>query len=87
MDELGNVVNVDVVLAEQRMVEGDGDAAVGVFDIEDDSVAADFTPMADDANPVLAARHDAGEVNGSDLEVPGDGNCLLGDRRRQGCRG
>ena len=57
MDELGNIVNIDVVLAEQRMLVGNGDAAVGVFDIEDDSVAADFPPMLNDANAVPAAGH------------------------------
>ena len=35
VDELGDVVNVDVVLADERVLEGDGDAAVGVFDVED----------------------------------------------------
>src|SRR6266567_291007 len=74
-------MDVDLVLAEQRVVEGDGDAAVGVFDIEDDRVAADFAPVADDAESVIAGGHDAGQVDGADFEVFGDGNGLLGDGR------
>ena len=79
--ELGHVVNVDVVLAEQRVLEGNGHAAVGVFDVEDNSVAADFTPVLDDAESVVAGRHDAGQVDGADFKVFGDRNGLLGDRR------
>ncbi len=76
-----DVVDVDFVLAEQRVLEGDGDAAVGVFDIEDHGVAADFTPMLDDAESVIAAGHDAGEVDGADFEILGNRDGLLGDGR------
>src|SRR5712675_3594327 len=69
------------MLAKQRVIEGDGDAAVGVFDVEDDGVAADFAPVLDDAESVIAGGHDAGQVDGADFEVFGNGNGLLGDRR------
>ena len=78
--ELGHVVDVDLVLAEQRVLEGNVDAAVGVLDVEDDGVAADFAPVLDDAEAVIAGGHDSGEVNGADFEVPGNGDCFLGDR-------
>ena len=74
-------------LAEQRVLEGNGDAAVGVFDVEDYGVATDFAPVADDAESVIAGGHDAGQVDGADFEVFGDGNGLLGDRARRGFRG
>ena len=48
MHELRHVVDVNLVLAEQRMLEGNVDAAVGVLDIEDDGIAADFAPVLDD---------------------------------------
>jgi len=51
------------------MVEGDVDDAVAILDVEDDRVAADFPPMADDARSMIAARHHAGQVNGADLEI------------------
>ncbi len=69
------------MLAEQRVLEGDGDAAVGIFDVEDDRVAADFAPMLDDAESVIAGGHDAGQVDGADFEVFGDGNGFFGDGR------
>src|SRR5580658_1756018 len=51
------------------MVEGDVDYAVAVLDIEDDGVAADLAPVADDALAVFAASHDSGEINGADFEI------------------
>lgn len=83
VNELGQVVNVDLVLAEQRMLEGNVDAAVGVFDVEDYGVAADFAPVADDAESVVAGCHDAGEVDGADLKISGDGNRFFDDGRGQ----
>ena len=50
------------------MVEGDVDDAIAILDIEDDGVAADLAPVADDALAVLAAGHDSGEINGADFE-------------------
>ena len=79
LNELRHVVDVDLVLAEQRVLEGNVDAAVGVLDIEDDGIAANFAPMLDDAKSVIAGRHDSGEVNGADFEVLGNGNRFFGD--------
>src|SRR5580693_5806458 len=83
VDELGQVVDVDLVLAEQRMLEGNGHAAVGILDVEDYGVAADFAPVADDAESVIAGRHYAGEVDGADLKIAGNGNRFLDDGRGQ----
>ena len=58
------------------MLEGNVDAAVGVFDVEDHGVAADFAPAANDAESVVAGGHDAGEVDGADFEIFGDGDGL-----------
>src|SRR5580658_8218820 len=81
VDELGQVVDVDLVLAEQRMLEGNGHAAVGIFNVEDYGVAADFAPVADDAESVVAGGHDAGQVDGAGLEIFGDRDGFFGDRR------
>src|SRR5580704_10391930 len=86
VNELGHIVNVDVVLAGQRMLVRDGDAAVRVFDVEYDRVATDFAPVADDAEPVIAAGHDAGQVDGADFEVSGNGDGLFGDGRGKNSR-
>src|ERR1700683_100014 len=79
VDELRQVVNVDLVLAEQRMLEGNGHAAVGIFDIEDHGVAAYFAPVADDAESVIAGGHNAGEVDGADFKIFGNGNGFFDD--------
>ena len=63
------------------MLEGNVDAAVGVLDVEDDGVAADFAPVADDAESVVAGGHDAGEVDGADFKIFGDGNGFFDDGR------
>src|SRR6266851_1370190 len=80
-DELRDVVNVDLMRAQKRMLEGDGNAAVGVFDVEDDGIASHFAPVADNAKSVIAGGHDAGQVDGTDFEVFGDGDGLLDDGR------
>src|SRR5271156_421419 len=81
--ELGNVVNINFVLAEQRVLEGNVDAAIGIFDIEDYGVASDFAPVADDAESVIAGGHYSGEVDGADFEISGDGNRFFDDGRGQ----
>src|ERR1700680_830429 len=81
VDELRDVVNVDLMLAQQRMLEGDGDAAVGVFDVEDDRVASYFAPVTDNAKSVIAGGHDAGQVHGAAFEVFSHGDGLLDDGR------
>src|ERR1700683_5300231 len=80
VDELGQVVNVDLVFAEQRMLEGNGYAAVAVFDVEDYGVASYFAPVADDADAVVAGGHDSGEIDGADFEVFGNWDGLFLDR-------
>src|SRR6266853_4170807 len=80
-DELGDVVNVDLMLAQKRMLEGDGNAAVGVFDVEHDGITSHFAPVADNEKSVIAGGHDAGQVDGADFEVFGDGDGLLDDGR------
>src|SRR5271169_36081 len=79
--ELRQIVNVDLMLAEQRMFEGNVHAAVGVFDVEDYGVAADFAPVADDAESVVTGRHDAGQVDGADFKIFGHRNGFLDDGR------
>ncbi len=79
MHELRQVVNVDLMLAEQRMLEGDIHAAVGILNVEDDGIAANFAPVADDAKSMVAGSHDAGEINRPDFEVFGDRNGLFYD--------
>src|ERR1035437_1182900 len=69
VDELGQVGNIVALSAGQRVVEGDVDDAVAILDVEDDRVAADFAPVADDAQPMIAARHHPGQVNGADFEI------------------
>src|SRR5215471_4301437 len=61
------------------MVERDGDAAVGIFNVENDRVAAYFTPVLDDADAVVAARHESREIDRADFEILGDRDGLLGD--------
>ena len=80
------IVKVNVVLAEQRVFEGNVDAAVGVLDVEDDGVAPDFAPVTDDAESVVAARHDAGQIDGADFKISGDRNRLLDNRRGKNSR-
>ena len=83
VDELWQVVNIDLVLAEQRMLERNIHAAVGIFNVEDNGVASDLAPVADDADPMVAGGHDAGEIDGADFKIFGDGDGVLDDRRRQ----
>src|ERR1035438_4575285 len=66
VNELGQVGNIVALPAGQRVVEGDVDDAVAILDVEDDRVAADFAPMADDAQSMIAARHHPGQVNRSE---------------------
>src|ERR1700722_1103927 len=80
-DELGNVVNINFVLAEQRMLEGNVNAAVGILDVKDYGVTADLAPVADDAESVVAGGHYSGEVDGADFEISGNGDGFFGDGR------
>jgi hypothetical protein len=64
----------------ERVLERDVDGSVTVFDVEDDGVAAELPPVLDDAQAVDAAGHDAGQVDGPDLEIRGDMVRLVGGR-------
>ena len=74
VDQLGNIVDVNLVLSEERVVEMDIDATIGILDIEDDGIAANFAPMADDSKSMIAGRHDSGQVDGAHLEILGNGD-------------
>ena len=80
IDQLRHVMDVYLVLPEQGVLEGNIDAAVGVLDIEDDGIAANFAPMLDDAESVIAGSHYASQVNGADLKILGNGDRLCGNR-------
>src|ERR1700733_11019825 len=81
VDKLGQVVDIDLVFVEQRMLEGDVYVAVAIFDIEDDGVAAYFAPVTDDADSVVAGGHDTSEVDGADFKVFGDRNRFFDNGR------
>ena len=63
VNKLRQIGNIVALSGGEGVVEGDVDDAVAIFDIEDDGVATDFLPMADDAQSVIAAGHDSGEIN------------------------
>ena len=73
-------MNVNFVAAEERVLEGNIYRSIGVFYIEDHSVAAGFTPALDDFDAVVASCHQAGQVDGADFKVFGNGDGLLGYR-------
>src|SRR5258708_21338113 len=63
------------------MVEGDVDNTVAILDVKDHGVAADFTPMADNAHSMIAARHYPGQINGANFEISCNWDGLLYNRR------
>ena len=67
--ELRQVGDHRPVSRRQRLMEGDVDHAVRIFHVEDHGVAPRRPPLPDDAQAVLAARHQAGQVDGPHLEV------------------
>ncbi len=69
MNELRQVGNVMTLSAGERVVEGDVDDAVAILDVEDDRVAADLAPVADDAHSMIAARHHSGQVNRAHFKI------------------
>src|SRR5579862_1811233 len=83
VNELGQVVNINLMLAEQRVFEWNGHASVGILDIENDSIAADLAPVPNDAQSVIAGSHDPGEINGAHFKIPRHGDALFRDRYRQ----
>ena len=69
VNELGQIVEVRCVSSQQRMIEGNGHAAVAVLDIEHHGVAAHFAPVADDANAMVAGRHESSEIDGPHFKI------------------
>src|SRR5260370_5391584 len=68
-NELGQVGNIVALSGSEGVVEGDVDDAVAILNIEYDRVAASFAPRAEDAHPMIAARHHSSQVNGADFEI------------------
>ena len=62
------------------MVKGNAQASVAILDVKNDRVAANFTPMADYAHSMVAARHDPGQINSADFEIPCNWDSLLYNR-------
>src|ERR1700737_3106151 len=80
VDQLRDIVDVDLMLAQQQVLEWNVYAAVAVLNVEHYRVAAYLPPVADDAESVVAGGHDAGQVDGADFKVFGDRNRLFDDR-------
>src|SRR4029077_494131 len=78
-----DIVNVNVLPSRQRVIECDIHAAVAVLDVEYHGVSAHFAPMLDDADTVVAAGHDARQVDGPYFKVLRYGDGFLDDRRLQ----
>src|SRR6202140_4501362 len=76
-NELRQVGNIVALSGGQRVVEGDVDDAVAILYVEDDRVAADFAPMADNAHSMIAARHHPCQINRADFEIPCNWDRLL----------
>ena len=83
---LGQVVNVDVMTGQQRMVEGDVHVAVGVLDVEHDCIAAGLAPAADNLNAVVAGGHEAGQIDGARFKFLGDRDGFFVDRATEDSR-
>ena len=83
VDEFRQIMEGAAVGAQQRMIEGNGNASITVLDIEDYGVAAHFTPVADDANPAVTGSHDAGEVHGAHFIITRYRDRLFDDRHGQ----
>src|SRR5882757_1718855 len=78
--ELGQVVDVVLLSTSERVVKGNVDDAVAVFDIKHYGVAADFAPMTDDPQAAVAAGHNAGQVDGTYFEILGADDRFLYNR-------
>ena len=78
-DQLGDVMDVDLMFSEERVLEGNRHAAVGVLDVENDGVAANFTPVTDNVDSLVAGRHDSSEIDGADFEILRNGHGLFGN--------
>src|ERR1044071_1588054 len=73
------VVNIYLVVADERVLEGNIHGAVGVFNVEDHGIAAGFTPALDNLDTTITSGHEASQVNGTDFEILGNWNGLLGN--------
>src|SRR6185295_4154114 len=82
-NEFRQVMEIRLVTAEQRVFEGNGHAAIAVLDIEYHRVAADFTPVADDPNAMIAGRHQPRKVDRPHFKITLCWHRLLHDRRGQ----
>jgi hypothetical protein len=69
VNKLRQIGNIVALSGGEGMVKGDVDDAVAILDIEDHGVAANFLPMADDAQPVIAAGHDSSEINRAHFKI------------------
>src|SRR5437868_4352408 len=74
---LRQVVNVNFVASEQRVLEGNIHSTVGVLYIEDDGIAAGLTPALHDFDAMVTSGHQAGQIDGADFKVFGDGDGLF----------
>src|SRR6266481_9567121 len=78
--EFGQVGNIVALSGGEGVVEGDVDDAVAILNIEDDRVAADLAPVADDAHSMIAACHHSSQINGADFEISCNWDSLLYNR-------
>src|SRR5579862_29710 len=74
VNELGQIMERSVVASQQRVFEGDGHAAITVFYVEHNGIAAYFPPMTDDLNSVVTRGHESGEINSSHFKITVDWN-------------
>ena len=80
--ELGKTPDGNVLpLGRQWVLERYVNQAVQVLYVEDDGIAAGFPPTPNQLQTMLTASHVAGKVNTAHLEILGDGNRLLDQRR------
>ena len=78
-DQLRDIMDVNLVFSEERVLEGNRHAAVGVLNVEDHGVAANFAPVTDNVNSLVAGRHDSSEIDGADFEILRNGHGLFGN--------
>src|SRR5271154_5472878 len=67
--KLREVRDIVALSGSEGVVESDVNDAVAVFDVEYNRVAANFTPVTDDADAMITARHHAGQINGANFEI------------------
>src|SRR5512146_743610 len=80
MQEMGvlcQIADVYLVSPKQRVLERDVHGAVAVFNVENNRIAAGFAPATNNVDPVIASRHQTGQVNSANFEVLRDRYGLL----------